>query len=126
VGGVHERPTAARDHVLDGATVHPYRIALVVVDVAPYRGDVVMPGIAHEVVDGAAALDGAGVVLGIHVQGRSGDEDLGDVSLGHLTQPTALLGVDGAEEPGVDPYDPHGSGIDGPVRARLDGLLGGR
>lgn len=69
MGGVHERPAAARDHVLDGAAGDPYRIALVVVDVAPYRGDIVMRGIAHDVVDRAAVLDVAGMVLGIHVQG---------------------------------------------------------
>lgn len=125
MGGVHERPAAARDHVLDGAAVDPYRIALVVVDVAPYRGDIVMRGIAHDVVDRAAVLDVAGMVLGIHVQGGAGDEDLGNVSLGHLTQPPALLGVDRPQESGVDPYDAHRSGVDGPVRPRLEGLLGG-
>lgn len=81
MGGVHEGSAAARHHVLDGAAVDLHRVALVVVDVAAYGREVAVVRVADEVVDGAAAFDGARVVFAVHVQGRAGDEDLGERSL---------------------------------------------
>ncbi len=81
-------------------------------------------GVADDVVDRAAAVDSAGVVLAVHVQRRPGDQDLRAGAPGDLTEPGALFGVDGAQQPRVDTDDPHRPGVHGPVGARLDGLLG--
>ncbi len=124
MGGVRERAAAARHDVLQGAAVvQAHGIALVVVDVAAYGGHVVVSGVADDVVDGAAALDGARVVLAVHVQGRPRDEYLRARVQRDLPQPRALRGVDPAQQPGVDADDPYRTGVDRPVRSGLHGPL---
>src|SRR5204862_5313115 len=100
------------------AAVGRGRVPLVVVEVAPDRGHVVVLGVADDVVDGeVAAGNETRLALVVHVEGLAREQDLRLRPPGRLAQPVALLAVEVAEDAGVDADEPHRSRLQGPVRA---------
>jgi hypothetical protein len=77
VGRARVGAAGARDDVLEQPPVRqPHGVALVVVDVAAQRRDVVGRRVADDRVDGAAALDRAGLDRAVHDQRLAGQQDL--------------------------------------------------